>query len=266
MKRLHLFEFKDLPWVPAAIRDGGTDLLDMGFDRVSFYLPLVADLLDVLDATGQRTIVDLGSGGGGGALSMHSLLRERGRDDLRLTLTDRYPNAAAVARVQRLGDPALSYHPQPVDAFAVPAELVGLRTMYGALHHFRPEAVRRLLSSAVADRSPIALFDVAASPLIRRAPLALAPLLAAPNMVALWVVTLLATPFVRPFRWSRLLLTYGVPAIPALFAWDGTVSALRAYTPDELLEIARGVPGSEAYVWRAGRAGNALSLVGYPKG
>nr|MBK7069534.1 hypothetical protein [Deltaproteobacteria bacterium] len=47
---------------------------------------------------------------------------------------------------------------------------------------------------------------------------------------------------------------------------DGTVSALRAYTPDELLEIARGVPGSEAYVWRAGRAGNALSLVGYPKG
>ncbi len=264
MKRLHLFEFEDLPWVPAAIRDGGTDLLDLGFARVGFYTPLAGELIKVLDATGLRSIVDLGSGGGGGAMSMHPLLRARGRDDVRLTLTDRYPNAAAIAKVQRLGDEAVTYHPHPVDAFEVPGELVGVRTMYGALHHFRPDGVRRLLARAVADRSPIALFDVASSPTIRRLPIALAPLLAAPNLLALWTAALLATPFVRPFRWSRVLLTYVVPAIPALFAWDGTVSALRAYAPDELLEIARSVPDGDSYAWSAGRSGNALSLIGYP--
>ena len=38
-----------------------------------------------------------------------------------------------------------------------------------------------------------------------------------------------------PFSLSRVLLTYAVPAIPSLFAWDGMVSGLRAYTPEELL-------------------------------
>ena len=33
-----------------------------------------------------------------------------------------------------------------------------------------------------------------------------------------------ATPFVRPFRWSRLLFTYVIPLIPLLVLFDGTVS------------------------------------------
>ncbi len=35
------------------------------------------------------------------------------------------------------------------------------------------------------------------------------------------------TPFIRPFRWSRLALTYGMPVIPALSLFDGIVSQLR---------------------------------------
>jgi hypothetical protein len=264
MKRLHLFEFEDLPWVPAPVRDGGTDLLDLAFARVGFYRPLAGQLVALLDATGERALVDLCSGGGGGALAMHATLRAQGRDELSLTLTDRYPNAAAIARVRALGDPHVTYREQPLDAFAAPADLRGVRTMYGALHHFRPDGVRRLIAAAVADRVPLAFFDVAASPLIRKAPLALLPLLAAPNLLALGLASLLAAPFVRPFRWSRALLTYVVPAIPALFAWDGTVSALRAYSPDELLAIARAVPGGGSYEWSATSTGKALCLTGRP--
>ena len=72
-------------------------------------------------------------------------------------------------------------------------------------------------------------------------------------------------PLVRPFRVSRVVLTYLLPLIPVLVAWDGTVSALRAYTPDELLELARSTPGSERYVWEAGTAGSALYLTGIPE-
>ncbi len=68
----------------------------------------------------------------------------------------------------------------------------------------------------------------------------------------------------RPFRLSRLLLTYPLPRIPLLFGWDGTVSALRAYLPDELLAIVRAVPGAETYTWSAGVAGKALYLTGVP--
>lgn len=265
MQRLHLFEFEDLPWVPKAIRDGGTDLLDFGFARVGFYQPLVDELIGLIEATGERTIVDVCSGGGGGALAMHALLRARGHADIRLMLTERHPNAAAIARVQALGDANLSYRESSVDAFAVPEELRGIRTMYGALHHFQPEGVQQLIASAIAARRPIALFDVAASPMIRKAPLVVLPLLAIPNLLALAIVTLFAVPFVRPFRWSRLFFTYVLPAIPLLFAWDGTVSALRAYSPDELLALARAVPGSDSYDWSTANSGTALGLIGRPQ-
>ena len=98
----------------------------------------------------------------------------------------------------------------------------------------------------------------------RAEPAVLAPVLAVPNMMGLFAAALVAVPFVRPWKASRLLLTYAVPAIPVLFAWDGMVSGLRAYTPEELLELARSVRGSEGYAWKAERGGLGLCLIGHP--
>jgi hypothetical protein len=137
--------------------------------------------------------------------------------------------------------------------------------MYGALHHFRPDEVQRLIATAIADRAPIALFDVAASGMIRKTPAVFAPILAIPNLLALTFAALVMTPLVRPVRASSLALTYLVPLIPGLFAWDGTVSALRAYSPDELQALARDVPGYDTYVWDGEHAGTALCLTGRPR-
>jgi hypothetical protein len=137
--------------------------------------------------------------------------------------------------------------------------------MSGALHHFTPEAVGEILAAVVARRAPLVFFDVAASAALRKTPLVLAPLAMFVNMVVLFLASLVLVPFVRPFRLSRLLLTYLVPAIPALVAWDGTISGLRAYTPDEVLAIARAVPGGDAYSWSAGTEGRALYLTGVPR-
>ena len=38
---------------------------------------------------------------------------------------------------------------------------------------------------------------------------------------------LLATPFILPFRWSRLFWTYIVPALPLVLTFDVVVSLLR---------------------------------------
>jgi hypothetical protein len=124
--------------------------------------------------------------------------------------------------------------------------------------------VRTLIGGVIARRAPLAFFDVAASPAIRRLPIVLAPLAMSVNMLMLFVGSLLLVPLVRPFRLSRVLLTYVLPLIPALVAWDGTVSALRAYTKDELLDLARSAPGGDAYVWEAGVEGSAVYLTGRP--
>ena len=50
-----------------------------------------------------------------------------------------------------------------------------------------------------------------------------------------------------------------------MFAWDGTVSALRAYLPEELEQLARSVPGSERYTWKTEAKGLALCLTGVPR-
>jgi hypothetical protein len=141
-----------------------------------------------------------------------------------------------------------------------------VRTSSSALHHFGPGDVRGLIAGVVATGQPLAFFDVAASPRMRGLPIVFAPVAMAVNMVMLFVAALVIAPFARPHRWSRLLLTYVVPVIPLVFAWDGTVSALRAYLPEELEELARSVPGSERYTWRSEAKGLALCLTGVPRG
>jgi len=222
--------------------------------------------VELMEATGQSQIVDLCSGGGGGVLAMRRELLAQGTTDATFELSDLYPNAATIERVKKLGDPRVKYRDTPLNALKTPRDLRGIRTMFGALHHFQPEQVEGLLKDAVAAAAPVAFFDAAASEGMRKVPAVFAPLLSIPNLLVLFVVALLVMPFAKPFRVSRLLLTYLIPAIPLLFAWDGNVSALRAYLPEELLAMARGIPGGESYEWQSGRAGLALYLIGKPRG
>jgi hypothetical protein len=78
----------------------------------------------------------------------------------------------------------------------------------------------------------------------------------------------LATPFIRPFRWQRLLWTYVLPLIPLTCWWDGLVSTCRAYTVAEMLAITQGF---DEYDWKAdrigfrGHIGNLTHLQGIPR-
>ena len=263
MRRLHLFELEDQPWVPAAIRDGATDLLDLLFTHLDIYGGVAPQLEAALTASGTDRAVDLCSGGGGGTLAVVRGLLTRGQS-VSVTFTDRYPNAAAITRIARLGDTRLTYLPDPVDAMGAGGALPGVRTCAGALHHFRPHEVQAFLAALVARRQSLVVFDVAASPLMRRMPVAVVPFVMMANLPLLFAGALVMMPLVRPVRIGRLAWTYLLPAVPLLFAWDGTVSALRAYTPEELLELARAVPGGDGYQWRAATAGRALYLAGTP--
>ncbi len=57
---------------------------------------------------------------------------------------------------------------------------------------------------------------------------------------------------IRPFRWSRLIFTYVLPAIPLLVLVDSIVSMLRIYSPRELREMVGGVAGHEPFEWDIG--------------
>jgi hypothetical protein len=257
MRRVHAFELEDQTWFPAAIRDLATDYLHFFQTTFALHRPAAALLGPALEASGATAVVDLCSGGGGPLLVVQRDLAAGGRH-VRATLTDRFPNAQAFAHVARESGGALTYVEAPVDARAVPQALAGFRTVFNAFHHFAPADAVAVLRDAAIHGQPIAVFELS-----NRAAYTLVPLLFTPLYV--W----LATPFIRPFRWRRLLWTYLVPLVPLTCWWDGIVSQLRAYTPSELEDLAR-CTGVADYTWRAGQVrigrtpGMMTYLIGIP--
>ena len=94
MRRLHLFELEDQSWLPAAIRDAGTDFHRFMCEVGDVYRPVIPKLKDALVKTGSEEILDLCSGGAGPIVGIHRKLDEVGCS-VRITLTDKYPNHAA---------------------------------------------------------------------------------------------------------------------------------------------------------------------------
>jgi hypothetical protein len=241
LPRLHLLELEDQPWLPSVLRDGATDFLETSQRLIGASSLAAPRVRRLLESSGLRQIVDLASGGGGPALRMRRSLALEGLD-VELLLTDRYPNRSAFAHAVAGDGARVRAHFEPVDARSVPADLPGVRTLFNALHHFEPPEVRAILADAVNDRRPIAAFELSDRSIVGLLSMA---------MVPLWV--LLLTPLARPFRWSRLLFTYLLPAIPAVCLWDGVVSQLRTYLPEELLALAAEADSASAYRWESGR-------------
>jgi hypothetical protein len=186
-------------------------------------------------------------------------LKKRGLS-VQVTLTDLYPNIPAFqwAASQSAGD--VRGLERPVDAAAVPPELQGLRTIFNAFHHFEPAQARLVLQDAVDQGQPIAVFEVVSRELPMLLGLLLSPL----------SVTL-SMPMWRPFRWPWLIWTWLVPVMQPFVLWDGLVSWLRIYSPDELRALVATLkaPGWE---WDIGQVklGDAplhgTWLIGYPPG
>ncbi len=258
MKRVHSFEFNDQPWLPAAVRNAMTDYLEFAERLCKLYEPVIPILAGALRETGCRRVVDLCSGAGGPWLEVLPRLRALGLD-IDVTLTDKFPNPALL---DRLPDPLrehIAYHAESVDARDVPESLDGLRTVWTALHHFEPDDVRAILQNAVDRNAPFAAFEFTRPDWRYFLTMILAPL-----------VVLLTTPFIRPFRWSRVHVTYTVPVLPFIVLWDGMVSCLRTYTPGELEAMTASLHG-EGYAWRSGEAlakgipSPVLYLIGIPR-
>jgi hypothetical protein len=237
--RLHLIELHEQPWVPEAVRRMATDYLHTVLTMVGPFKPLAPRLLELVRASGETTVVDLCSGGSGTLLQLLDGLRERGVE-ARVIMTDLYPNLPAFERAQEASGGRLGFEAEPVDARRVPDRLRGARTIFNALHHFRPAEARAILADAAAKGAPILVAEAS-----HRSALGLLGTLGIAPTVLLFM------PFVRPVTPLRLLLTYVVPVAPALIFFDGLVSVLRCYRADELLELARGL-GGKGYVWEAG--------------
>ena len=255
MRRIHAFECHELPGCPAAWRNAFTDFMSFYAERFDPYKGVVPLLEEALDRSSTARIVDLCSGAGSPLLTLLPRLeRHLGRRP-EITLTDKYPNQEAFLELERKG--LARGVPESVDAARVPTSLVGFRTVFTAFHHLDWPEAQSVLADAVAQHAGIGIFEYTERHLL----LWTLPLLLSPALM--WLLV----PFIRPFRWQRLLWTYVVPVVPLMGVWDGFVSCLRTYTVDELRSMASVHPEFE---WRAGQVpslglSRVTYLVGWPR-
>jgi len=269
MRRVQFIELHEQPWFPSSLRDDVTDALQFGFNLLKAYEPIAPLLQSVIDSTGNapdhpQSIVDMCSDGGGPWLDLCRKLRcgsgepaAASSAELQIWLTDKYPNLEAFRSISASSDHQIHYYPEPVDAMNVPRALKGLRTMFTSFHHFSPEDARAILQDAVDAGESIGIFEIT-----KRGPLTI-------GVIFVGILLMfLHTPRIRPFRWSRLVWTYLIPIIPLVLLFDGIVSCLRTYRPQELREMVDRLTACE-YRWETGelkgKRAPVTYLIGYSR-
>lgn len=259
MRRIHFFEIGDLPGCPRVVRDAFTDYLQQAQDVFRPYAAIAPLLAAALLRTGANRVVDLCAGGAGSWAHLLPALHQQG-SRVRLHLTDKFINTNAFRTAQAHAPEIITWSADSIDATRVPETLTGFRTLFSAFHHFRPETARAILADAVRQDQGIAIFEFT-----KRSPRGLTRNLALFPLSLLWAFTL------KPFRLSRWLLTWPLPVMPWVVVFEGMVSCLRTYTPDELLALAHAADPEQRYDWQAGEkpyegsAVPATFLIGTPK-
>lgn len=119
--------------------------------------------------------------------------------------------------------------------------------MFTSFHHFPPEQARAVLQNAVDDGQNIGVFEMTKRNLLTMA-----------LMLPWALLPFFFTPWIRPFRWSRLFWTYVIPMVPFVFLFDGIVSCLRTYRPEEMREMV-GKLAATGYQWEIGEQSGAAA-------
>ncbi len=256
------------------LRNLVTDALQALWQFGNSYRPILPILHKALAADAARgefgpdrvEILDLCSGGSGPWLRLAPELARSYGLKVHVRLSDKYPNFGAFScareRSQREGAGVeIGSVAESVDATNVPAHLSGFLTIFSAFHHFGPELAEEVLRRAAEEGRGIGIFEVAC-----RGPRTMLTLCVTPFLL------LLLTPFIRPFRWSRLFWTFVLPVVPFVIWYDGMVSCLRTYSQTELWEMVEPLTAVQSsawqYVWQVGETHTGLLpvtyLVGYP--
>lgn len=233
-----------------------TDFLQFLSNKAKVYAPVVDEITNVMQQTGVNNIIDLGSGGGGGLLWLSEALHKN-NPKLKITLTDLFPNIQAFEYTKNKSS-IIEYETEPIDATNVPSNIQGLRTQFLSFHHFKPDQATKILQNAVDANQAIGIFEIQDRTFQSILVMLLSP-----------ISVLLTTPFIKPFDFKRLLLTYVIPVIPLVVLWDGIVSCLRTYSVQELKMLVAKVKNNDLYVWKIEKkkstSGFVILLIGQPE-
>jgi hypothetical protein len=251
MKRLELFEFEDFDWLPNYIRTGVTNLIIVLHKIMGTTDVLVEVITECKKKINFHQIIDLGSGSGGPMIDVIDKINtnESSEEPITLLLSDKYPHATTVDRINNLGLQNIRYLGDSVDASEMENVPSGLKTMVASFHHMPPNVAKQILSSAEDSGEPILIYELAKNTI----PVIVWWLLLPISLMILVLMSLVFTLFVRPLTITQIVFTYLIPIIPIIYAWDGQASMVRTYTFEDIKTLTS-ERRNEAYTWEIHQA------------
>lgn len=256
---MQLFEFEDYAWFPNFLRKCMTRFIVL-MHRFTGTADDISQLLTKgLQYAQEPHILDMCSGSGGPMKDVFLKLKtQEGLEQVRVTLSDLYPNKEAAAAIKAMNIDGFDYLTEPVNATKVP-EHKGMRTMICSMHHMTPATATSILKDAKDARQPFCFFELSDNSFPKWLWWIAFPI----NVI----MVVLLTPFIRPMTWQQLVFTYLIPVLPFLTAWDGAVSNARTYTMDDIDVLIKDLK-SDDYMWEKGivktKGAPKSYLLGYP--
>lgn len=252
LPRFQGVEIQDLSECPSFIRDGVTDYLGFVVSMLNIYKPIAPILKKLLIESNETEVIDLCSGAGNSLIRLSPFIPEIKK----IILTDLYPNENSFKKARDKNPALIDYSMDSVDAKNYKGK--GLRTLFTSFHHFSDQNAGLILKSAYDERQPIAVFEFTDRSLWSL-------LMTAPTPLMM----LLLTPFIWPWKWSRIFGTYIIPLIPLVAGIDVLISVFRTRKISELKEMTASMQSAD-YLWEYGTKRTAFMLnlvyiIGYPK-
>ena len=158
VRRIHAFEFEDLSWFPKNLRNYGTDFLQFGANAFDMYKNVMPVILKGVQSSGNCTVIDIASGGGGGLVKIAEHLKNS-IPQVKIILSDYHPNIAAFKRTKAKEPDIFEYIDYSMNAMEIPPHLKGFRTQFLSFHHFRPKDAKAILQNAIDNKQAIGVFE-----------------------------------------------------------------------------------------------------------
>jgi hypothetical protein len=220
----HLFEWMDLDWLPASLRNTMREILECGNARPfrPYYEWVAAEVKREILADDYKNVVELGAGT---APITRLLARDVDLANVRLIVCDLKPDTEAFRDLEARFPGKVTPEYTPVD-FSRPMEWPPKTLLFlsGTFHHVPPTVRRQVVRSLTDSADRTMMFE----PLRKTLPsvlfvfLSIFPALLLP----LWFVS-------RPGRFRRFFWCWFLPIAPVLFWWEGAVSCLRMWADQQ---------------------------------
>lgn len=258
LKRLHLFEFCDQPWLKGFWREAYMDGLNTSFKMFKIHHGLFKPFCEWVDAAKKKNVLEVCSGGGGPMDSIVTRAKENGKPIPFITLSDLNPDINAFKKTKEKHPEHINYIKEPVDAANTESLNAELISLCSSFHHLSPKIAGKILSNASKNSNGIFIREVLSRNILNAA------------SSLLNIIPLMLTPFFSG-RTSllKVLFTTIIPIIPLMIIFDGIVSVFRTYTTDEIIHM---MPDEMKRNWEWVEGGNSIMgifhapyLYGYKK-